>query len=202
MVENLINEDLKELDLNVENLFKIAIKVNSKENLYLTDLFLLSIFNRSISLLEGFKTLIKQKNYLCATPLVRMQLENILKIQALNLVSDRNDAINKFLSGERMDNLKSAIDNRKLTDKYIVDFLKSSNNWIEEVYNQSCQFVHLSDKHFFITIQKDIKNDNTYKFKIGGDDIFVPLETYLETIRTMDGITKSLILTLKNYSEI
>ena len=57
------------------------------QNLYSMDLIALPVLNRSTRLVSGFTTLIREENYLCAIPLIRLQLDNSLRFYATFLVS-------------------------------------------------------------------------------------------------------------------
>src|SRR5258706_16465596 len=76
------------------------------ENLYAMDLISLPVLNRSTKLLSGFAALIRDENYLCAIPLIRLQLDNSLRFYATFLVSPIDAFVQEFLKGTPIRKLK------------------------------------------------------------------------------------------------
>ena len=50
---------------------------------------LVSIANRSFGLINGFSVMVQRRNAVCAYPLLRLQLDNALRLHASELVDDQ-----------------------------------------------------------------------------------------------------------------
>jgi hypothetical protein len=117
-----------------------------KTYIYPLDLLTNAIMDRSLSLIFGFTSQIRTNNYLCAAPLVRLHLDNLLRVYASYIVKDPHDFAMKVFKGQHVRNLKDQHGNR-MTDKYLVEQLTKEYKWIENVYNETSGFVHFSNKH-------------------------------------------------------
>jgi hypothetical protein len=80
-------------------------------------MFAAASLNRSISLVKGFRKLIPD-NYICAAPIVRLQLDNVLRFSALSLVTDAEDFATRVAAGEKIGNLKD-LDDQQMKDNYL-----------------------------------------------------------------------------------
>lgn len=67
-------------------------------------------------------------------------------------------------------------------DGYLVDRLSKEFPWIREVYRQTSGFVHLSEKHFFSTVES-VGPGRTVKFRIAAQDgEVIPESAYEEAV--------------------
>ena len=57
------------------------------------DVIALAALHRSLMLVGGFAVLVEQRNPLCAVPLVRFQLDNLMRLNAGRLVDDAVDVM-------------------------------------------------------------------------------------------------------------
>lgn len=127
--------------------------------LYTNDLLLSAVGNRAISLIDGFLLLAKSDNYLCALPLIRLQLDNSLRFYATSLVEDSNDFFNHFASGEPIRNYRSK-DGKKLSDNYLATQLELKIPGIKDIYRKTSSYIHLSDQHLRAIIKKCHQSGN------------------------------------------
>lgn len=114
-----------------------------------TDLVVLAALNRSMGLVAGFAVLVDQNNALCAIPLLRMQVDNVLRTVACGLVVDPAPLVERILAGELLTKkpaLKSR-DGQLLTDKYLCERAAEKFAWVPEVYRRTSGHVHLSRAH-------------------------------------------------------
>jgi len=149
-------------------------------NIFLLDLLIISTLNRSMCLLKGFVELIETKNFISASPLVRLQLDNGLRLFAGTIVNDPHDFSKKIMEGIAVKDQKD-INGKSMTDFYLVDKLSNFYPWIKEVYNQTSGYVHLSEKHFWNAIS--VTNETgKIKMKITDVDAFVTDKDYKEAV--------------------
>src|SRR2546427_10538241 len=78
-------------------------KTHKKATLIQT--FVAAALNRSLSLVLGFCDLIPD-NYICAAPLIRLQLDSAVRFSALWLVADPKDFAKRVSSGKPIRKLK------------------------------------------------------------------------------------------------
>jgi hypothetical protein len=122
------------------------------EDVFLPDLFVASVLNRTLQLLHGFVALVRNRNYLSATPLYRLQLDNGLRLWAAHLVESFDVFTSEVLNGKRIDKMKSK-NGERLTDHYLVASLAEYLQLPElpTAYEYASGFVHLSGQHIFAT---------------------------------------------------
>ena len=182
---NVNEEDLKQIFKNLDALEKLFIKeskiyltIGSEENgkgsVHQMDLFVSAIVNRGISLATGFKTLAKSNNYICAVPIIRLQIDNCLRFYASTLVKNYNDFFMQYLSGTHIRNIKDAYGN-KMTDNYLAKKLdKEVFHGILNMYQNTSGHIHFSNEHTFMhnKIEKENDEEMTMKTIIGNHDIF------------------------------
>jgi hypothetical protein len=92
------------------------------ESVYPPDLFVAAVLNRSLQFVHGFVDLVRAKNYLTATPLFRLQLDNALRLWAGTLVESFDVFTKQVPQGEQINRMTDKT-GKKLTDKYLVDSL-------------------------------------------------------------------------------
>jgi hypothetical protein len=162
--------------------------------LTIPDMLAAVVLNRSIALIGGFCDLIP-KNYVCAAPLVRLQLDNVLRFSALWLVSDSQDFVTKVLEGNQIKKLRDR-DGQRMTDRNLVDKMKARHPGVEQVYDDACGYVHLSDAHLFHTFT--MTGERSMRMEIGGD-FGVTDANRKDAVVTMDGVTCLLLSLMRSY---
>jgi hypothetical protein len=162
--------------------------------LTIADMLAAAVLNRSIALIGGFCDLIP-KNYICAAPLVRLQLDNVLRFSTLWLVSDLQNLVTKFMEGEQINKLSDR-DGQRMTDRYLVDKMKGRHPAVEQVYDDACGYVHLSDAHLFHTFT--MTGERSMRMEIGAD-FGVTEENRKDAVVTMDGVTRLLLSLMRSY---
>lgn len=162
------------------------------------DLFAGAVSNRAISLIKGFVSLAKENNYLCAIPLIRMQLDNSLRFYASSLVTDTSSFFKHYSSGKAIRDYKS-FEGKNLTDTYLTRKLETQFSGIIKLYKDTSGHIHLSDTHLFATtsVGKN-KTDRKIKVRIGGYDIY-SLDSKIDFISTMYEVSKIVIIVLEGW---
>lgn len=161
-------------------------------------LFVTSVVNRAISINRGFQLLTKDNNYLCAIPLMRMQIDNCIRFWGLELVNSKNDYIENWAKGEKISRLKDK-NGSKLSDKLLVEELDKRYEHIKGIYDQACNFVHLSSVNLFNTVNLK-PNTRTINGAITGFDK-IPDDVKKNIDRSMLYINNVLIDLIKQVSE-
>ena len=168
---------------------------NSK--LFSLDFLALSVNNRAISLINGYVTLVKTKNYLTAVSLIRLQLDNALRFFASTLVEDSNDFAMHFIDGKPIKDYED-INGKKLSDNYLAKKLDVYFKGTQKLYNDTCGYIHLSDKHFFPTVSKEKKENLKIGIQIGNSDNFT-IDERLDFSNTMLEVSKLVLIVIEQW---
>ena len=126
------------------------------ERALLPDLFVGAVLNRSVQLLHGFSDLVRVRNYLTATPLFRLQLDNAIRLWAGALAPSFDDFTTAVIRGEQIKKMMSR-DGMPMTDKNLVKSLAENFGlpMLVASYEYACGFVHFSGEHVFATNRTD-----------------------------------------------
>lgn len=148
--------------------------------------------NRALQLLHGFVVMVRNRNYMSATPLFRLQLDNALRMWAACKVGSFDVFTSEVLEGKRIDKMKSKSGER-LTDLYLVDSLAEHFRLpkLSKAYNHASGFIHLSGQHLFATHQ--IKHEGTISGRIVRWDDTIDDAKWLDLIK---GFSEATDLTL------
>lgn len=167
--------------------------------IYPLDLLAISVLNRSVCLLVGFCDLMEKENFVAATPLLRLQLDNLLRFHAAWLVKDPHDFSTDILKGFQINKMKDREGNI-MSDRYLVDKISGEYPIMKDIYKHTSGYIHLSDKHMFNSFGS--KKDETGRFntKVGSKDSFVPESSYIEMLRAFFDVTGVLFRYLKGWA--
>jgi hypothetical protein len=153
------------------------------------DFFIFGALRRTLAQSRGFRDLINSRNFPCAAAILRLQLDTAMRVNALSLVKDVDAACAAVLDGEQLNRLKDR-DGNKLSDAHLRKKLSKTHPWIGPVYERTADFVHLSGKHFEVSIARTDDETRMAYFQISGHDPQRPDETYYEVVDTFFEATK------------
>ena len=176
MKEQNINMGVSEYDLEhtlknillLEKLFILEIrKIYEIENsITKINHYIMSISNRAISLNRGFVTLANANNYLTAISLMRLQIDNCLRLYALSLSDDSGLFYEKVINGEHIRNLKDR-NKKKMSDNYLVTKIDNIFPSFKSLYKKLSGHIHFSAEHF--TFNNSVENE-THLITIGANE--------------------------------
>ncbi len=153
------------------------------------DLFCNAILNRSVCLLKGFISQINEKNFISAAPILRLQLDNLLRLSAVWQVEKPHDFASDVMGGEQINRMKNR-GGEKMYDKLLVRNLEKDFPWVVSVYENTSGYVHFSHKHFANSFQ--FSGERTIALKISDVDEYIKEEIYLEAILAFNEITNAI----------
>jgi len=164
------------------------------------DIYAFMVLKRSISLVFGFIELIRNKNLICAAPLIRLQIDNLLRFHAAFLVDNQSQFVVEVLQKKEVRKIKDRSGNY-MSDIYLQDVLESDYSWLKGTYKNTSGYIHLSDQHFFNTLRAS-KSDRkgAVEIYIGPDDKMVSDEVYLGATEDMICVTHALLTFLGNWA--
>lgn len=133
------------------------------------DLYVLSIINRTISLNKAFILLIENENSFTAISIVRLQLDNALRLYASQIVENPENFLKHFFEGNSINKYK--INKQNLSDNFLAKELNKKVPGAFELYEYLCNFIHFSEKHIEATKTDSIDEKALFRIVIGNSDI-------------------------------
>ncbi|WP_142967484.1 hypothetical protein [Enterococcus casseliflavus] len=142
------NED--ELRDKINNLDKVANSYLIKiKDLYMEDLFFMSIIDKSIKLIDTFLFALDKRNLTVLATLTRVQMDCAMRSFATTMVSDSGDFCKAILIDSVQVNRLVDTNKHKLTDKNLCESLGNYLNLpVYDLYKKVCGFVHFSSDSF------------------------------------------------------
>src|SRR5574341_182899 len=135
-------------------------------NIYPFDLVVLAVYKRSLDILDGILRLTDQWNFNSAAPLLRLQIDSLLKLVYLSVAENALEVTESFLKGEEFRHLKDP-NRQPLTDATLRNHARSYYPWIDRVYEETSKLIHLTNKHFLLIIQSVNKSDRKFEGVVG-----------------------------------
>lgn len=185
-----LEERLAKIDrLGEEITHKAHSLVGSDSAISYCDFFVFGAIRRTLAQIAGFHQLIEARIFPCAAGVLRMQIDTAMRINALTIVEDRESMCSAILNGERLNTLKDP-DGKKLSDAYLRAKLTAKHAWVARVYEQTSDFIHLSGRHLYTSINHTDDDTRTVYFSISGIDPPRPESVYFEIVDTFFEATK------------
>lgn len=190
MTELTLAERLHRIDaLESELVRKGAGIVPFGANLGHADFFVFGALRRTLAQARGFRELINSRNFPCAAAILRLQLDTAMRINALSLVDDPDAVCKAVLDGEQFNRVRDR-DGNKLSDAHLRRKLAETHAWIDPIYVRTSDFVHLSGRHFDVSIARTDDETRTAHFQISGHDPERPEHTYFEAVDAFFEVTR------------
>lgn len=165
--------------------------------MYPMDLLTVALLNRSLCLLSAFCDLIEKRNFIAAAPLLRLQLDTLLRGHAAWLVKDPHQFATDVLAGKSIRKMKDRT-GKDMTDHHLVDTIAKEHPQLRSVYERTSGYVHLSEAHFFNAIRAG-DGKGKANIKISETDSFIPEEAYIEAMQAYLYITGTLFRYLEGW---
>jgi hypothetical protein len=198
MINTQLTERLEFLKSGIDAQLKLGLRIMKAHGgaIYPLDFLSNAVLHRSMSLISGFCAMIEAKNFICAAPLLRLQLDNLIRFYAAFVVSDPHEFAMEVFRDKKVCDLHDA-QGQKMTDRHLVKLLSKDFDWIERVYKHTSGYIHLSSKHIFNTLKGDDGSERKISFSVGPMDDCITDESRLEAVECMVAIT----LALNRYLE-
>ncbi|MBC6982871.1 hypothetical protein [Caulobacter sp. 17J80-11] len=165
-----LEERLARIEAQTKEFLQSAkVLMEESPSIYSTDFFVLGALRRLLAVSAGFQSLIRSRNFLCAAPLLRMQIDTGMRVYALSLVERPDRVCDAIFDGKPLNKVKDR-EGVFLSDAYLVRRLGKQYPWIVEVYKQASGFVHLSERHFYAAIHSTNDVEREVRFRISETD--------------------------------
>jgi len=132
---------------------------------YELDFLAVAALKRSLCITSGFCTLMRAKNFVAAAPLLRLEMDTLMRFSAAWLVDDPHQFAREVIEGKQVNKLKDR-SGEFMTDSRLNRICARNYPQVSSLYKAASGYVHLSNKHVF--------------------NAFQPYETYLEAIHFFD----------------
>lgn len=162
-----------------------------------TDLVIFAVMDRNIGLLDALPPLLKDKNVHALAPLIRIQLDGLLRLYAFSLVEDQNELAEHMLNGQHLRKFKSS-SGVKLTDAFLTDCIASVCPWVPRVYEKLSGWIHLSIEHIRIASVID-NQEPQITIGIGAYRQHLPDLLFKEMIAAIEEIHQQTIELIESY---
>lgn len=116
-----------------------------------------SIITRSTSLIKSFELLLNNKIYSTAISLIRLQIDNCLRLYAISLCNPIL-LLTEVEKGVSIRDIKDR-DGNKMYDGYLISKLDTVLPNFKSLYEETCGFVHFSFEHLKLNNKKHVEND-------------------------------------------
>jgi hypothetical protein len=188
---------LQEIDNKTNAMLKLGKQlVTITPNLESFDILLISIVNRTVNLNSAFTSLIRVNNFIAGAPLVRINLDSLLRMYASIICEyDRNTFAKKVISGEKIRNMKLGNTKTKLQDVILVDELSKIEgmDWVKKIYDAGNSYVHFCEAIIFSSQSIQNEEERTVIQSIGIHDAFISDSEKIGAIVWMNKIIDSII---------
>lgn len=145
-----------------------------------------SIVSRSVSLIKSFELLFNNKIYSTAISLIRLQIDNCLRLFAISLCNPEY-LLDEVKKGNLVRKLNDR-DGKKMTDTYLINKLDEIMPSFKLLYEEISGFIHFSNEHLKSNNKISQKDGDLYfQTLIGGE--FELSET--EKIKYLDDMIKA-----------
>lgn len=128
------------------------------QSLLKEDFFFCAATDRCIHLIDGFASMLQDRNLTCAGALLRLQLDNCMRTYAAFIAENKDAVIDCIISGNRIDKQKSK-DGDLLKDVYLKKELSKLDPYFSVVYDNTSGYIHFSDRAFYQTVKSCDENE-------------------------------------------
>lgn len=160
------------------------------------DFLLIAALNRTVNISKAYTTLIRDNNFIAAAPLVRINIDTLLRLYA-SIISefDRNTFASKVMGGEPIRKMKLNGTKKDLRDDTL--YLELSKiegmEWVEDIYKAGSSFIHLGKSHIFSSLKIADDEERIVNMTIGFHDAFIPESEKFGSAVWMNKIIDSII---------
>lgn len=142
-----------ELRADYLKVFSDHLKKADEKPFYVSDLLMFGLMDRNIGLLEALPPLFESENIHALAPLLRVQLDGLLRLHAFRVIEKRDDFALHIIKGGEVRKFRDSEGN-PLTDRYLVNSLKEGLPWVEPMYDNLCGWVHFTESHVFSAVSE------------------------------------------------
>jgi hypothetical protein len=160
----------------------------------------MTVLDRSLSLVHGFTLLVRNGGYIPAAGLVRMQLDNVIRLHGITRQPDPHLVASRVIIGERLDQMVG-FDGQRMHDANLRALLSKANPWVDHAYVVSSGYVHLSDQHVHHFMQRcAVKADGSRDVGIGTTDDYLRDDQRVDLVNAFCGVTRGTLTVVSRWT--
>ncbi len=154
--------------------------------MYFVDLFAIGAANRTLAQSRGFRSMIEEKNFPSAAILLRTQIDTAMRVNGIRYLDRPEAQLREVFEGTKtfrqLVSSKQTKKNRNvlMQDKLLLEWLQEDEPWIATIYTGASDFVHLSFRHLFASIQNIEDAEGIINFSVSGKDQVKGESAYFE----------------------
>lgn len=168
--------------------------------LYSVDLLMIAAVSRSYSLVDGFLSAFDTWNPIVAAPIIRMQIDTLVRIAYTANAPRADDIADHVISGGEFRKLRDA-EGKPLTDSRLLEPAEKTHPWLSNVYEATSGWVHFSPAHLHAAWKLTEREDER-DFLLSGSVPLRPEEISLSALRELLGAMIKATEELFGYVEV
>lgn len=198
---NYVNLTKEQLLTEIDNKSKAIINMGKQltaitPKMETFDFLLIAALNRTVNISKAYTTLIRDNNFIAAAPLVRINIDTLLRLYA-SIISeyDRNTFASKVMGGELIKRMTLKGTKIKLNDEILhLELSKIEGmEWVTDIYKAGSSFVHLEKSHIFSSLKIADDKERIVNMTIGFHDAIIPESEKFGSAVWMNKIIDSII---------
>lgn len=164
--------------------------------IYYLDLFAIGAANRTLAQSRGFRAMIESGNFPSAAVLLRTQIDTVMRVNGIKYLDNPEDQLSRVFKGtSTFRQLVSCQKTRKgkpirMQDSFLLEKLQEDEPWIEEIYRQTSDFVHLSFRHLYSSIKNIEDEGQIFHLEVSGEDNAKDETAYYEICDAFFSVSK------------
>jgi hypothetical protein len=163
------------------------------------DYFSLSVINRAISLNKGFRTLLDAENTLCAISLVRLQLDNLMRYNAILVCNNPFELMEHILHDKPINTYKEG--KQSFSDSFLAQQLDKRFKSSFDLYKHLCNYIHYGYTHVdYIFREKEVKTEKSSHVVVIGDNDNFSLKDKIDYAENLLNISHNLIALMNEWA--
>jgi hypothetical protein len=158
-----------------------------------------SVLARTLNQIRGFKILMEAKSFNCAAPLLRLQLDSLLRLYGVTTCKEPHAIALQVCQGIPLRSIKHS-NGGKMTDKHLQEMLAKAVPWVPEIYSLSSAYIHLSEQHFLHLLMQSSKDEHgTRVIKVSDEDEYVPEDHKTALVHTFARVTEAVLKLVEEW---
>ena len=198
-----LKEKREKVDNYCDKLLEAGQNAVGYKKLYNMDFLVIGVVKRSVDLVGGFILTIDNWNFISAAPIIRMQLDTLLRLIYISKISPKEAEylINHIMDGKRLNHLKDP-KGKKLNDSLLRKYAEKYFPRVNDVYEQTSKFIHFSERHMFGSIYNINNKKRIVKFAIYKGSYNVQKQDVIEYYDVFITITDTIIKFINTWGTI
>lgn len=135
------------------------------QTLYEDDFYTVIILDKCTRLIDGFIDMLEKRNLACAGILLRIQIDNCMRMYAFYVAENRSEISRSVYGDGKQINRMKAKDGKLMTDFYLRKELSKIDKRFDSVYKAASGYIHYSEKAFYASVS--VKEPNILDINVG-----------------------------------